>query len=285
MNKIIGLLTGWGVEDWIRPAIKQALEYCDEVVAVIAPFTPELKKFEDNTYNICKEYLSVKLLDYKLSGKSVQEEACGVFNLALKNAALYSPGNWVWKLDSDEFYANTAYKMIKLAIESNKYDLIDVEGRIFYIDMRHFLEDHSPKVLKIMTMSDGFFPTCKWCRPPKNVFILPRSAGGLFHYSMLKNTEIQRAKWWAHPPFDVDGGFRVRWLEKIYANYDLENEDYWIEENRKLIGRKTPWCDGGYKPDENGRLFRYEGSHPKFIEEANLTRIEDFREYNKRKQK
>lgn len=278
MNKIIGVLTGWGVEDWIRPAIEQALERCDEVMAVIAPFAPELKRFEDRTYDICKEYPAVRLLDHKLSGKNIQQEECGALNLMLKSSSLYSPGNWAWKLDSDEFYTDTAYEKIKLAIESGKYDSVYTEAKLFYIDMWHYLNEGSPRLQKILTPNDGYVPTCKWCRIPKSVYVLPRS-DGMFHYSMLKDMEVRCAMWWKHPPHDTDGGYRVRWLREIYAKYDLENEDYWTEKNRGMIGIKTPWCDSGYKPDGNGRLFRYGGKHPRFIEEVGLTKIKDFREY------
>lgn len=284
MNKIIGLLTGWGTEDWIRPAIKQALEFCDEVMAIITPFAPNLKKFEDNTYSICKDYPDVRLLDYKLSGKSIQQEECGVLNLMLKSSSLYSPGNWVWKLDSDEFYTDTAYKKIKLAIENDEYDSVFVEAKLFYIDMWHYLNEGSSRLQKILTVSDRFVPSCKWCRIPKKTYVLPRS-DGLFHYSMLKDMDIHCAMWWKHPPHDSDGGYRVRWLREIYAKYDLENEDHWIEKNRKLIGIKTPWCDSGYKPDKNGRLCRYEGKHPRFIEESGLMKIKDFREHYRGKKK
>ncbi|MBA7707684.1 hypothetical protein ES703_116560 [subsurface metagenome] len=283
MNKIIGVLTGWGVEDWIHPAINQALEFCDETMVIIAPYAPEFKKFEDRTYEICKEY-PVRLLDYEPSSLPIGKQRCRILNTMLRKSRLFAPGNWIWLFDSDEFYLDSGYAEVMEAIRLGKYDRVYMESKFFIINMQHYLIEASERLFKIATGNDEFIPTNNWCHKAKNSYTLKR-VNGMFHYSMLTDARIHEAQWWLFPPFDEYGGYRVRWLKEIYAKYDLENEDYWTEKNRELIGIKTPWCDDGYKPDENGRLFRYTGKHPKFIEKAGLTKIKDFREYNKRRKK
>jgi len=278
MNKIIGLITAWGVEDWIRPAVRQALVYCDEVLAVVSPFAPQLRRFEDRTYDICKEYGRLKLLDYESSETYIRSAIADVLNHMLKNSDLHRVGNWVWILDSDEFYAESSAKEIIAATRDDAdYDKIVMESRFFMINMQHYLNEAGDRMFRIMDMNDRFVPTCKWSRTPRAPYAI-RRANRMFHYSMLTDTERHRERWLLRYRNTPDVGFKiVKWLDEIYAKYDLGNEDYWIERNFKLSGVRSPWVNMGFKPDENGRLFKYNGRHPKFIEEAGLPEIKDFR--------
>lgn len=279
MNKIIGLLTAWGVEDWVRPAVKQALEYCDEVLAVVSAFAPQLRRFEDKTYDICKEYSELKLLDYESKETYIRSVIADVLNHMLKNSDLRRVGNWVWILDSDEFYTESSAKEIRATTKDSKgYDKIVMESKFFMINMQHYLNEAGDRMFRITDMNDKFVPTCKWSRTPRLPYIV-RRANGLFHYSMLTNTERHRERWllrYTHP-HDPSRFKIVKWLDEIYAKYDLDNEEHWIKENLKLWGIRSPWFSKGFTPDANGRLFKYNGRHPKFIEEASLPKIKDFR--------
>lgn len=271
MNKIIGLIIAWGVQDWIRPALKQALEYCDEVIVVVSPFGPTLRQYEDDTYNICKEYKGIKLLDYEPQTTNTKHANCDIANHMLKNSSLFSPGNWIWVLDADEFYKDSTYREIRSTIENGGYDWITIESRVFYINMQHYMDEVGERVFKIIDMNNKFSPTLQWPRPPRKPYVIRRS-NGTFHYSLLTNTDRHCAKWRARGESD-----RAEWRDVIYRYYELDNEDHWTNENLKRFGIKSPWYNIGYMPDKNGRLFRYEGSHPKFIEEVGLHRIKDFR--------
>ena len=112
-SKLVGLIIAWGQEEWVRPAIEQALEYCDEVMAVSIPIISEFKEFEDNTYNIFKEYSDVKLLDIQKTWPTINKAGANVLNYMLQNSKLFLPGNWVWKLSVDEFYPESIYEEIK----------------------------------------------------------------------------------------------------------------------------------------------------------------------------
>lgn len=278
MNKIIGLITAWGVEDWIRPAVRQALEYCDEVLAVVSPFAPQLRRFEDRTYDICKEYGGLKLLDYESKETFIRSAIADVLNHMLKNSDLHQVGNWIWILDSDEFYTESTAKEIIAATRDNAgYDKVVMESRFFMINMQHYLNEAGDRMFRIMDLDDKFVPTCRWSRTPRAPYTV-RRANGLFHYSMLTNTERHRERWLLRYRDTPAVGIKMaEWLEKIYFNYDLENEDYWIEENLKLSGIKSSWVNKGFTSDENGKLFKYSGRHPKYIEEAGLPKIKDFR--------
>lgn len=282
MNRIIGLLTAWGAESWIRPALKQALEYCDEVMVVVAPHSPRLRKFEDNTYNICKECRGIRLLDFISSSKYVSDTKAEALTYMLKNSELHVPGNWLWILDVDEFYTESAFRAIKVAIGSNEYDYMRVEEKLFLVNMQHYLEGSHGRLIKIVNVEDRFLITNQWTRKPEKLFILPRETG-MFHYSMLVDTNMRLA-WWKVNFSNTVHPRRSRWLNEIYLKYDLENEDYWLAKNLELSGIKSPWFNVGFSPDGAGRLFSYAGRHPKFIEETDLPKVADFRNYYKKKE-
>lgn len=283
-NKIIGIIKAWGAEDWIRPAIRQALEYCDDVAVIVAPFHHTLERFADSTYDICKEYQDIRLIDFKPSKQYVGDATAEVLNHMLETSPLHAVGNWIWILDSDEFYAEGAYKEIKSAIASNQYNWIGARTKVFLINMQHYLKTvdfwHYWRLIKIEDTGYRFKPAQNWSQKLSHPHLLS-GKNEMFHYSLLTNMDIRRA-WWrielapgpTHPR-------KINWLDEIYLKYDLENEDYWVNENLKLNGIKSPWPIVGWLPDEEGRLLKYEGRHPKFIEETNLTKIKDFRKcYN-----
>jgi len=278
--KIIGLVTAWGAENWIRPAIKQALEYCDEVTITVAAHSPQLKEVEDNTYEICKEYSSIRLIDYETSKMTVNKGRCEILNYMLRNSKLHSPGNWIWMLDVDEYYTEQGYKEIKSIIENGEHDKIRVEEKFFFINMRYYLEASHNRLARIETMQDRFKPTDKWSRKARNEYVLSRK-NGMFHYSLLADTRVHRIRWKTEYPGTAQP-HKVKWLDEIYPNYEIEREDYWNGQNLKMFGIKSPLFNKGAMPDENGRLFRYDGKHPKFIEELGFPEIEDFRKWYKK---
>jgi len=275
MNKIIGLLTAWGAERTARAAAEQALAYCDEVMAVVSPYTPELERFEDETYDILKRYGRINLLDYRPKETTVSRAVADVLNHMLNRSSLYSAGNWAWILDADEFYADSAPEMIRSAIDNGWHNQITVESRFFMINTRHYLDETGNRLFRIEPGDHGFIPTNKWLGKLRNVYVLPRKHG-MFHYGMLVSTDMYRIKWGVEYKGRHQDN-KIRWLDEIYAGYDLKNEEHWLRKNLELSGIRSPWFNRGFMPDVDGRLFRYSGKHPKFIERSGLTKIEDFR--------
>jgi len=162
MSKIIGLLTAWGAERWIRPAIEQALSYCDETIVVVSAFVPEFERFGDETLDICKEYKDIKLLDYRTDKEVISGGVADTLNYMLKSSSFYEPGNWVWILDVDEFYADSAHGIIRATIDSGLYNQITTESRFFYINMQHYLNETGDRLFRIDAEGECFVPTNKW---------------------------------------------------------------------------------------------------------------------------
>ena len=274
--KLIGLLGVWGVEDWIRPAIKQALEYCDEVIICATPYSEDLRKFEDNTCEIAVSFKDVKMISFT-DASTVTQSRPRILNKMLGESKCFAIDNWVWILDVDEFYPESSFREIKEVIRKSEFDQINVTAKFFLINMKYYLESCHPRLFKIReNKKNKFRSTQKW-QGAERIFITPIEKG-MFHYSLLTNPYLRKVQWRTEYPGKIQAN-KTSWLDEIYFNYDLENEEYWINRNKELFGIKSPWFNKGAFPDKNGKLFRYEGKHPRFIEEAGLTKIEDFRTF------
>lgn len=286
-KSLIGLMTAWNAEDFIEPCIKQAIEYCDEVIVCISPHSEAMKAFEDKTEEIALAYrnkVNILRLVTKIGDKSFHSSTkAGILNNMLTKSKLFEVGNWIFILDVDEFFPHATIENAKILIENDICDQIGFDELYFYINMQSCLLGNHNRLFKIkeknMDEKFRFFPTQFWNGSEKLVNI-PITHGGMFHYGMLTNPWAKKVFWETEYPGGKQGT-KTLWLDKIYRNYDLQNQEYWVEENRNLFGIRSPWFADNFTPDENGILFRFEGKHPWAIEDTGLEKIEDFRKrYN-----
>jgi hypothetical protein len=295
-KRIIGLLCVWCAEDWVIPALRQASEYCDEVFINVSAYSDELLKYEDGTLDNTKEFIdnckkgNVKLVEYKKEANTHFEIKHEVLNTMLLNSSCYNTGNWVWVLDVDEFYPIVSYDYIREFIrskDSEETDCLLVEELFFYINFRHYLTGSHFRLFQIReynTDEYSMFTSVNNWFGCKKTTIVPIDYG-MFHYSMLLDPWVKKVFWDTHYK---DKSLRnnvinkhMRWLENIYRNYDLNNQDYWVDKNEELFGIRSPWFSPSFRPDESGRLFNFDGEHPWALWKTDLLSIEDFRvKYN-----
>ena len=284
--KIIGLLAAWGAEDWIEQCLKQMVEFCDEIFINVSPHSANMKQFEDKTYEIAKEFIkSNKIVQY-VDIESVDlihhsTSKAWIFNSMLDKSKLFKAGNWIWTFDVDEFYVDTTCRAIKEIIETHglNFNQVSFNEKYFYIDTKHYLKGNHYRLFKIeehnLEKNNRFIPTQKWAGMEKRILSIPIELG-MFHYSMLMNPWA-KAEFWKTEYEDKSQANKVIWLERIYKDYDLLNEPYWVSKNEELFGIKSPWFARDFTPKEDGTLFIYNGKHPKFIEDTNLLIEPDFR--------
>lgn len=274
MKKIIGILTGWGSQDWIEPAIKQGLKYTDELHVCISAHSDNLLKFEDNTYQIAEKYKDkINLFTHETRSFHSTSKA-DILNKALNESNYVDPENWIWILDVDEFYKQDSFDYIKKLISANICDMICFEARFFYINTKHYLISEHNRLFKIVDKSCKFYPTQQWPYV-KKVVKVPMDLG-MYHYSMMQNPHMKMEFWKTEYQHRQDT--KVIWLDKIYRNYDLNNEEAWLRRNKALTGNPGPWISKDFKPDKDGTLFKYNKKHPEWIPER-LINISDYRKY------
>lgn len=278
MGPLITLIIAWACEDFIEPCIREALSNCDETIVCIAAHSDAMLNFEDNTYDIVKSIDGISSLDYNKRGHHSYIKA-DILNRMLDISKLFTKNSWILIKDVDEFYTQESYKYIRDIIESDMFNKILIKEKYFYINMQNYLLGEHNRLFKIeeenMDKNFRFVPTQKWLRTKGGVGVVPVDFG-MFHYGMLTNPWAKFAFWKNEYP-DKAQDNKTLWLDKIYRNYDLEYEEKWINENEKLFGVKSPWFSDSFKPNKNGRLFKYGGKHPDVIENSGLTHITDFR--------
>lgn len=279
-HKYIGLLVVWGAEDWVSPAIKQAQDICDEVIICVDSYTPALDRFKDKTLSIVESKLPNSLVTYTGDKTSCSTTKAQMLNMMLAKSRLIGEGNWIWILDVDEYYTDESISYIKEYVDAHKdCNIIEIESKFFLVDMKHYLNASHNRLFQItapnMNPKRRFYPSQNWIVSSNKRGLITRDQG-MFHYSMLTNPNMRKVFWNVEFSGDTQDD-KTLWLDSIYKNYDLAEEDKWIAENKKLFGIKSPWFNQDFVPDKTGKLFVYDGVQPKYIEESNLIKVEDFR--------
>lgn len=254
MNKIIGLMTVWGAGPFVEPALKQALEYCDELLVHVGYHHQDMKKFADDTEDICKKYVDLVVIPQH--NESYTTWRAKVLNVMLKKSSA-KRDDWIYLVDVDEFFIKKDFK--KAVSMFDKCDSIQFEEKYFVINMKkHVAKISSPRLWK--HNRGKFRPTDKWTKPFNNTLVLP----GMFHYSLLCNPFAKIAFW--ETERQASQPHKSNWITDIYLEYDVGNDK---------------WLAGSYGDSfetNNGNLFLYKENHPEYIEEAGLPNIQDFRE-------
>ena len=285
-TKIIGMLVAWCAEDFILSALEQANEYCDEVLVCCAPHSKLMEVFDDGTKTIARKFASehekVTMIEVGPMSHHAIAKA-NILNTMIANSKLAEPGNWIWVLDADEFYPDRTYKYIReMTKATSPYDRIDFEEWYFYINMHWCLGGEHLRLFKIKRFTNVFQPTQRWVYA-NNPLKCDRYSLPMFHYGMLTNPWAKMEFWSTEYP-GKDQTNKIKWLDEIYRNYDLTDQERWSAKNMELFGLNSPWFSESFQPAMDGTLYEYDelafGAHPKFINE-DLQNTPDFREkYN-----
>ena len=276
MNKIIGLISAWGAEKWVKLSIQQAINICDKVLINVGPYVENVKKFEDKTREICESFGNKIIIVNSLTANSHANAKAKTLNSMLAKSTIFEVGNWIWLFDVDEFYNESLVDNMKSQLFSGNYNALKMDEMYFFINMQHYLKNTRMRLWKIENINHSFIPTNKWTGPRNKKLYYPEFK--YFHYSTLMNQRLKKEVYKTEQgSLNKDQREKMEWVDKIYMKYDLSNEEPWIKLNHKLYGKKQPYWISDFKPDENGKLFIYNEKHPKLIEDSGLTKIEDFR--------
>lgn len=294
--KIIGLIGAHYAEDFIGPSIKQALNFCDEVIVSIGAHTPSLAELHDDTMLKAQEFGDRITLVPCVNDGFIQTGKCKTLNNMLEASKHYTPGNWVFMLDVDEFYFDETLQEARDIIENDpKADTIQFPAKFFFINMQRYLHSTHHRLYKIKDRNGKFLPTCSWNSRVEYRHVV-RDAGrkGMFHYSLLTPEDYKERQWKTEYKAQSGRVFESQqkkwnWLNQIYRPFELDNETYWTDKSMEIFGqdfkRRTPCWTPGFTPDSSGNLYVYGGTHPPVIEESGLPQIQDFRSYHSSKGK
>tara|TARA_R110000796_G_scaffold249494_1_gene377347 strand:+ start:399 stop:1214 length:816 start_codon:yes stop_codon:yes gene_type:complete len=265
-QKIIGMMTAWACEKWVKPAIEQAIHYCDDVVVSVAAHHPDLQKYEDNTLAIVQSFGDkIKLVEPKLMGDHIVTKGQTLQKM-LEASDYNETGNWIWILDADEFYFEEDVELCKTEIETDLYNSIELPEKFFYINCQNYLKSARRRFKKIIDKNTRF-STANHFGPEEPVKYV-ETTKGIYHYSWLMNPYLKK-DFWNIEYMHTNQRDKVDWIEDTYLTYDLKNPT------------ANPQGPHSFEPDANGFLFKYKEAHPPWVEKYGLHLIEDFRkEYN-----
>lgn len=276
-KRVIGLLCVWGCDKWIKYTCEQALEYCDEVIACCAPHSEKMLKYEDRTEEIVRSYKNIKYLEYNYYYVHSAIKA-DILNKML-NISSIEDEDWIFILDSDEFYHKQTIDFVKANIGTNKFNSLTFKAYYFFINMKYYLIGEHTRLYKFYSYNKEkgkmFYPTQNFYieHPINGITDLSRA---VYHFGLLLNP-YQKMDMWSEEYDNTKQDNKVKWMDQIYRNYDLNNQKYWIDKNEKLSGIKSCWYNDGFKADKNGEPFKFEGEIPDIIKNSDLYNIEDHR--------
>ena len=280
MSKLVGLITAWCAEPFIEPAIKQALEYCDEVVVSVGVHQPNFRRFEDGTMDIVQKYKNdIKIVDTVPPQQNLIGSRGGTIAKMLTDTGNNKAGNWICILDCDEFYFPEDIDVAKQIIKEDKHLRIETPEKVFVVDTKHYATHQRNRFKKLIKDNTSFRNNEIGYEKANKPFRI-NDAKGMHHYTFLINPWFQREKWRSEygNPNHGNQPKKWGWLDNVYMDLDLNDQQKSIDKCKQLgYGNSVLglFFQGGCRPD--GTLYDFDGVHPPFIEESGLTEIEDFR--------
>jgi hypothetical protein len=151
MKKYGIIYCGYNTEDYVLDSIEPFLNKQNHIVsAVSVPFAEYkgIDSFHDNTTNILRELVSQKRLKYLVDSPQYVSEA-DARNYALHYLKKYNV-DYIWLVDSDEFYTEEHINKIEEYVESSNNSLFKISLKNHVFDLDHYLEEPfcPPRIFK-----------------------------------------------------------------------------------------------------------------------------------------
>ena len=278
MSKLVGIITAWGAEPFIEPAIKQGLEYCDELIVSVSENHPAYHKFADNTMEICQKYGNQIKLVEGMGGSDHPSSKGNTMIKMLNDTNNNKKDTWIWILDADEFYFEADLSAIRDLIKED-YVKIELPEKFFLINMSYYIKTSRSRIKRIPMDNMTTIRTNILGNEGGKTHVL-ETEDGMHHYSFLLNPYFKREFWTQHY-----GGLTpetrnyIKWLDHVYLQFEPDNQEEYIGKCKELFNQDHilgPLFNK--ETTNNGYLFEYQGDYPKHIKEAGLHEINDFRE-------
>jgi len=270
--KIIGSMFTWNNLEFFKCALKQALEFCDEVVLSEGCHSHQYPiRSTDGT---C-EYIETIKNHPKIKFVEFEERFGSRYDMTMlqmrgdypKLSPLYKPGNWIFCCDDDVFFFRKDLERLREAMHSATGDSLDFRVRHFSYNFRFSLLEPARggiyayrivKDFRLRGTGSPLYSTGKRFRTQ----ILPNVIG--FHYGHVKKPERMKARWVMSVEKDTEAsiGRYEQWMNVKWE----KDED--IFKNRAILE--------SIRPGEGFNI--YKGEHPEFLADHPWRYINDVRE-------
>lgn len=270
--KIIGSMFTWNNLEFFKCALKQALEFCDEVI--LSEGCHSHKYPIRSTDGTC-EYIETIKNHPKIRFVEFKERTKPRYDMTMlqmrrdypKLSPLYKPGNWVLCCDDDLFFFRKDFEKMKMAMQLHTGDQLDFPVRQFFYNFRLNLSE-KPRggIFAYRIMDDlrlfGTGSPYYWGGGRFSTRTLPNVTA--FHYGHVKKPERMKARWVmsVEKGTEASVGRFEQWMSASWS----EDED--IFKSTDIIERIR-----GYR----GGLNIYNGEHPEFLADHPWRYVNDVR--------
>ncbi len=267
--KIIGLMLTWNNLEFFKCALKQALEFCDEVIVVEGCHSKHYPKhstdgtceYIETIRNLPK--LKVKDFDFKGRYDAVQR---AIRLETSKTSKFYKEGNWIFHWDDDVFFFRHDLQKMRRIMEQTDYDSLSIQTRHFFYNFKfNIKQNDSGWLFRIVegAVLKGISRHCYGNGMPYNTVQLKKDIIA-FHYGHVKRPERMKARW----VMSVEKGTKIsktrfeKWMGISWDN----DED--IHKSKEMI----------HKILDGGEFNVYNGVHPEALDNHPWRYIDDVRE-------
>lgn len=272
--RLIALMTAWACKDWAEKAAFNAISYADNLWVCAAPHSPEFVDLEDGTVDSLRSYKTYGGIQFHETGapeRIADHTKCRILNEMMVKARPEA-GDVLMIVDADEFYLTDDIDML-LEFAKMDFDVGLVRGNYYCINLNWYFINES--MMRLFKYRPGFqfVPTQK----PNYNARYTHTGVTMLHYTMLQSLEMRR-RYWSMSPVDNTAVCekKVRWVDEVYAKWDVGNEDECKRRNQEVTGRYGFWHSEGMVENDGG-LFSYsDGEHPEDVKEA-FGKVKDFR--------
>lgn len=273
--KVLGAIVTWNNLEFFKLSLKQALDFCDEVIVVEGCHS---RQFPQRSTDGTVEYLNslkhpkLKILDidYKkngLEGQRYDLVQCWIFSAINSSFESWKPGNWIVQWDDDIFWFNEDLKKIRTVLETTSHDRIKFRQHKFTYNFRFgsFMTGGIP----FERITDGCYHTPIANLHYKNGILYSANEKQAdittYHYVSVKKPERMNARW-------------IMSIEKGTASSRTRYEKWmgieWKDDEDFLKHRDTIAFILGGNPDD---VHVYSGKHPEILDDHPWRHIEDVR--------
>jgi len=273
--KILGGMTTWNNFEFFKYSLKQALDFCDEVIVVEGCHSRQYPKHStDGTveYLNSLKHSKLKVLDfdykkYGLEGKRYDLVQCKIWNLINSSFKSWKPGNWLVRWDDDRFWFKKDLEKVRDILKTTKQDRVNFRERFFTYNFRFNLIRGPGHRFDRITEGCFYTPIVNLCYENSTRYQdMPiQSEIIVFHYTSVKKSERMNARWIMSVEKGTESS-RTRF--KKWMNIKWKNDDDFLKYRDTIA-----FILGGDPSNVN----IYNGKHPEVLDSHPWRYIEDIR--------
>lgn len=274
--KILGLMMTYNNLHFFKCALKQAINFCDEVIIVEGSHlkdSPQRSKDGTCEYiETIKNNPKIIVKDFKVTGTKYNILQCALREKFVKESLLWEPGNWVLQWDDDWMFFDEDLPKVNHILETADKDTIMFRERRFAYNFKLSLLAPKSSVagIRMQRITDGCYYTPVSHLHYKDGINYTKKADRVLnytdiiyhHYPYVKTSDRVKFRW----DLSVNKGTKSnKNTYELWKNMDLKKDIFKQEkEFRKIIGGI-------------GNLEIYIGEHPEVLDNHPWRYIDDVR--------